>query len=74
MLEAAWIAVDEFLNHGDIRQKFLIRYPSVSIAIVIAYILFVKWIGPAIMANRKPFELKYLMIVYDFGHYLLFSQ
>ncbi|KAG8195038.1 hypothetical protein JTE90_029618 [Oedothorax gibbosus] len=59
------------LSFPDIRQKFLIRYPSVSIAIVIAYILFVKWIGPAIMANRKPFELKYLMIVYDFGQVLV---
>lgn len=34
--------------------------------ILLCYLLFVLYIGPRIMANRKPFQLKEAMIVYNF--------
>lgn len=35
------------------------------VLIVVAYILFVKLIGPRFMKNRQPFKLKYIMFVYN---------
>lgn len=36
-------------------------------AILLSYLLFVLYLGPRIMANRKPFQLKEAMIVYNFA-------
>ncbi|CAL1286984.1 unnamed protein product [Larinioides sclopetarius] len=47
-------------------DKFLINYPLVSYSIVILYVLFVKWIGPAIMRKRKPYSLQKVLIAYNF--------
>lgn len=35
-------------------------------AILLSYLLFVMYLGPRMMANRKPFQLKEAMIVYNF--------
>lgn len=35
-------------------------------AILLCYLFFVLYLGPRIMANRKPFQLKEAMIVYNF--------
>ncbi|KAG8177509.1 hypothetical protein JTE90_026856 [Oedothorax gibbosus] len=61
----------EFIFEGDVQEKTLIKYPSLSLTIVTAYVLFVKWIGPAIMKNRKPFNLQYILIVYDAGQVIV---
>ncbi|KAF6198719.1 hypothetical protein GE061_008471 [Apolygus lucorum] len=66
-----WSAVDalqEFLdNHGDPRVKgyFLMDTPWPTFALIATYILGVKFIGPKLMENRKPFELKRILIFYN---------
>ncbi|CAL1286987.1 unnamed protein product [Larinioides sclopetarius] len=57
--------VSDFPNKSSIYNKFFLKYPLVSYSIVILYILFVKWIGPAIMRKRKPYSLKKVLIVYN---------
>lgn len=44
--------------------------PWASLVICVAYFIFVK-MGPTIMANREPFELKKVLIVYNFCMVLL---
>lgn len=35
-------------------------------AILLCYLFFVLYLGPRLMANRKPFQLKEAMIAYNF--------
>ena len=44
---------------------FLVENPWPVFAIVATYLLFVKY-GTLAMKNREPFDLKYLMLVYNF--------
>lgn len=39
--------------------------PGPTFALVFAYVLFVKKIGPAWMMDKKPFELRYPMFLYN---------
>lgn len=39
--------------------------PTIVILIIVFYLLFVKQIGPKIMANREPFNLKKLILLYN---------
>merc|ERR1719228_1514923 len=41
-----------------------------TIFICIAYVYFVKVIGPRFMENREPYNIKWIMIVYNFGQTL----
>ena len=50
-----------------IRDYPLMHGPGTMSAILLAYIIFVLYAGPRIMANRKPFELKGPMIFYNFS-------
>lgn len=45
--------------------------PVKMTAILIAYVIFAKYIGPHLMANRKPFRLNSAMIVYNLSMVLL---
>lgn len=45
----------------------LMQSPIPMSAILLCYLLFVLYLGPRIMANRKPFQLKEAMIVYNFA-------
>ena len=40
--------------------------PVSMTAILLCYLLFVLYVGPRMMANRKPLQLKEAMIVYNF--------
>lgn len=40
--------------------------PIPMTTILLGYLFFVLYLGPRIMANRKPFQLKEPMIVYNF--------
>lgn len=40
--------------------------PLVMSGILLVYLFFVLHLGPKLMANRKPFQLKEAMIVYNF--------
>lgn len=55
--------------HPDPRMKGypLMQSPIPMSAILLCYLFFVLYLGPRIMANRKPFQLKEAMIVYNFA-------
>lgn len=41
--------------------------PFPQAAVILSYVYFVSVLGPRLMENRKPFELKRLMIIYNFS-------
>lgn len=45
----------------------LMQSPIPMTAILLCYLFFVLYLGPRIMANRKPFKLQEPMIVYNFA-------
>ncbi|GFT41548.1 elongation of very long chain fatty acids protein 7 [Nephila pilipes] len=59
-------AVYDFFFNYDIENKTVIKHPIVPFSIVAFYLLFVIWIGPALMKNRKPFTLRKTLIAYNF--------
>lgn len=50
---------------------FLIKNPLPTLTILILYLYFVKSWGPRFMENRKPFEFKYTLVIYNFLQVLL---
>ncbi|GFT09006.1 elongation of very long chain fatty acids protein [Nephila pilipes] len=55
------------LKYGDPRMEAypLMDSPQINICIILAYFLCVKYIGPAWMKNREPYDLRHIMIVYN---------
>ncbi|XP_056319840.1 elongation of very long chain fatty acids protein 7a [Danio aesculapii] len=58
---------DQMMESSDPRTKgwLLMSNPIPQILIIIFYIYFVISLGPKIMENRKPFDLKRVLIVYN---------
>lgn len=56
-------------ENGDERTKtlFLMDQPLIIFAICFGYVVFVMYIGPKFMENRKPFELNQVMMMYNFA-------
>ncbi|KAL7021733.1 hypothetical protein ACKWTF_011999 [Chironomus riparius] len=57
-----------FYDIKDERSEnfFLIENPPIAISLIlIGYVLLIKW-GPMYMKERKPFDLKYFMMFYNF--------
>ncbi|CAG9560577.1 unnamed protein product [Danaus chrysippus] len=54
-------------NQSDQRVKdwFLMSSPFPTLAICLTYVFIVKVLGPKLMENRKPFELKQILIWYN---------
>lgn len=54
-------------NKSDQRVKdwFLMSSPFPTLAICLTYVFTVKVLGPKLMENRKPFELKNILIFYN---------
>ncbi|XP_004931946.1 elongation of very long chain fatty acids protein AAEL008004 [Bombyx mandarina] len=54
-------------NKSDQRVKdwFLMSSPFPTLAICLTYVFIVKVLGPKLMENRKPFELKQVLIWYN---------
>ncbi|XP_047527091.1 elongation of very long chain fatty acids protein AAEL008004-like isoform X3 [Vanessa atalanta] len=61
-------------KYGDPRTNpwFLMSSPFPTLLICLSYIYLVKVLGPRFMENRKPYELKNVLIVYNFSQ-VLFS-
>ncbi|NP_001079820.1 uncharacterized protein LOC379510 [Xenopus laevis] len=59
----------DFMKGADPRiyDYPLMQSPFLPGAILLGYVYFVLSLGPRIMANRKPFDLKPLMVVYNFS-------
>lgn len=67
-----WSIVDWYTNlmaSGDSRVQnwTFMKGPVPTISICLSYVLFVKVIGPYIMKNRPPLNIRWLMIVYNFA-------
>lgn len=59
---------------GDPRTNnwFLMSSPLPTLAICLSYVYLIKVLGPRLMENRKPMDLRYVLIVYNFFQ-VLFS-
>ncbi|KAG8193459.1 hypothetical protein JTE90_005106, partial [Oedothorax gibbosus] len=55
-----------FFGVDDFAKKIQFGHPYAPYCIVSFYIIFSKWIGPTLMKHRKPFELKNILIFYNF--------
>nr|WAH70729.1 ELOVL fatty acid elongase 7a [Eleutheronema tetradactylum] len=66
---SAALIYDEFFQNADPRVEnwFLMASPFPQALIILGYIYFVTSLGPRIMENRKAFDLKKVLIVYNFG-------
>ncbi|KAK9522879.1 hypothetical protein VZT92_019318 [Zoarces viviparus] len=69
MKSSAALIYEEFIQNADRRTAswFLMSSPVPQAIIIAAYIYFVQSLGPRLMENRKPFDLKGVLIVYNFG-------
>lgn len=67
--------VDVIDENGDPRVKdhFLMSGPLPTLMICLTYVIIVKYLGPKFMENRKPFDLKNTMIVYNVFQVILSS-
>lgn len=56
-----------FNKHGDPRTNnwLLMSSPFPTLAICLSYVYLVKVLGPRLMENRKPMDLRYVLIVYN---------
>jgi len=56
-----------FYKYGDVRttNRFMLVTPEPMLLVVVAYLLFV-WLGPRVMASREPFNLRALIVAYNF--------
>lgn len=61
------------MTRGDPRVQDwpLTDSPWPTIVACMSYVYFAKFLGPELMANRKPFQLRYVMILYNFLMVLL---
>ncbi|XP_063795402.1 very long chain fatty acid elongase 1 [Pseudophryne corroboree] len=59
----------DFMKGADPRIGHypLMHAPFLPVSILLGYVVFVLYVGPRIMASRKAFDLKPLMVVYNFG-------
>uniref|UniRef100_A0A3B4B8K4 Elongation of very long chain fatty acids protein n=1 Tax=Periophthalmus magnuspinnatus TaxID=409849 RepID=A0A3B4B8K4_9GOBI len=56
------------LENGDKRtDKWLLVYSPVPIACIFLGYLIILWLGPKLMANRSPVNLKPVLLVYNFS-------
>ncbi|XP_022836081.1 elongation of very long chain fatty acids protein AAEL008004-like isoform X2 [Spodoptera litura] len=55
-------------KYGDPRTNpwFLMSSPFPTLLICLSYVYLVKVLGPRFMENRKPYELKNVLILYNF--------
>ncbi|XP_045655734.1 elongation of very long chain fatty acids protein 1 isoform X1 [Ursus americanus] len=68
-MEAVVNLYQEMMTYADPRiQGYpLMGSPLLMTSILLTYVYFVLSLGPRIMANRKPFQLRGFMIVYNFS-------
>ncbi|XP_023014187.2 very long chain fatty acid elongase AAEL008004 isoform X2 [Leptinotarsa decemlineata] len=57
-----WLSRDLADPRSD---DFIISSPLAAVALVFSYVYAVKFLGPELMRNRKPFNLKILLILYN---------
>ncbi|XP_053949212.1 elongation of very long chain fatty acids protein F-like [Anastrepha ludens] len=75
LLKLIWENLREFdEKYRDRRsENFCFVKPIHLCGAVLAYYMFIKHLGPKLMENRKPFELKYVLLVYNAAQVLINS-
>ncbi|XP_077580391.1 elongation of very long chain fatty acids protein 1a [Stigmatopora nigra] len=60
---------DDLLSKCDPRIKDypMVHCPAWMTTLLVGYVIFAVYLGPRLMANRKPFQLNTAMVVYNFG-------
>lgn len=67
--------IDMLDKNGDprVQDYYLMRGPLPTMMICLTYVFIVKYLGPKLMENRKPFHLKNTLIVYNVFQVILSS-
>ncbi|XP_050817193.1 elongation of very long chain fatty acids protein 1 [Gopherus flavomarginatus] len=67
-MEAIVTMYRDFMKGTDprIAEYPLMQSPFLMMGILLGYVYFVLSLGPRLMANRKPFDLKKFMVIYNF--------
>ncbi|XP_075770704.1 very long chain fatty acid elongase 1 [Pelodiscus sinensis] len=67
-MEAIITAYQDFMKGADprIAEYPLMQSPFLMMGTLLTYVYFVLSLGPRLMANRKPLDLKKFMVVYNF--------
>ncbi|CRK90395.1 CLUMA_CG004022, isoform A [Clunio marinus] len=70
-LHAAWLDLLE--NKSDQRNKdwFMMSSPFPTLLVIFIYVYIVKFLGPKLMENRKPFQFRKIIIFYNLTQVLL---
>ncbi|XP_077415199.1 elongation of very long chain fatty acids protein 1a [Vanacampus margaritifer] len=60
---------DDLLSKCDARVKDypMVNCPIKMTSLLVGYVIFSVYLGPRLMANRKPFNLNTVMVLYNFG-------
>lgn len=59
---------DLFVEASDVEHfkgTYLVKTPFPLLTIICSYLYFVKYYGPKMMEDRKPFQLKRIMLLYN---------
>ncbi|KAG8200507.1 hypothetical protein JTE90_000584 [Oedothorax gibbosus] len=54
-------------GHPVVKNRFLLSSVYPMVTLITSYVLFVKVVGPYIMRNRKPVQMRPLIVVYNFS-------
>ncbi|MGH0119568.1 UNVERIFIED_CONTAM: hypothetical protein FKN15_032393 [Acipenser sinensis] len=59
---------EDVMKHSDPRLNVypMMQSPTLMTSILVGYVIFVLKVGPRFMANRKPYDLKGVMVAYNF--------
>ncbi|XP_037825274.1 elongation of very long chain fatty acids protein 1 [Lucilia sericata] len=57
--------IDTIFNSGEVDTRFGLSSPTFVISVILSYLLFVYKIGPRLMQNRPPLNLKQFMSIYN---------
>ncbi|KAM8874509.1 ELOVL fatty acid elongase 8b isoform 1-T1 [Spinachia spinachia] len=71
-MDSAWTRVlsvhQRIVDNGDKRtDQWLLVYSPVPVALIFLAYLFVVWAGPRVMRHREPFDLKGVLVLYNFA-------
>ncbi|XP_076341740.1 very long chain fatty acid elongase AAEL008004-like [Tachypleus tridentatus] len=68
LLHDAWDYYNKTMENGDrrVQEWPLMQGPGPTITICLSYVYFDKVLGPAIMKNRDPLNMRWLMVAYNF--------
>jgi len=61
------IIMFDFIQDDRVKDWPMVRNPLPTIGLCLSYVAFVKVIGPHLMKNRKPFDIRWLMVAYNFS-------